>query len=76
MSLIYVRTKPGRIARVAPKGEFIPHDTFVGVRETPYISRLLNVHKDIEKQSKKTPAPAAPVAPSKDASEAETKAKG
>lgn len=61
MSLIYVRTKPGRIARISPKGEFIPHDRFIGVRQTPYVSRLLNHHKDIE-QEQKAPKAAAPVA--------------
>lgn len=48
MSLIYVRAKEGRVARVSPRGEFIPHDNWKGVRSSPYISRLLNHHKDIE----------------------------
>jgi len=48
MSLIYVRAKEGRVARVSPRGDFIPHDKWKGVRPSPYISRLLNHHGDIE----------------------------
>jgi hypothetical protein len=48
MPLIYVRTKPGRIAREAPKGNLIPEGKYVPVQHTPYIERLLSVHGDIE----------------------------
>lgn len=51
MSIIYVRTVDGRIARSAPKGKFIPSDSFVPVEHTPYIDRLLNFHGDIEEQA-------------------------
>lgn len=60
MSYIYVRTKPGRVARVSPSGRFIPHDTYASVEHTPYIDRLLNVHGDIEKKPEvSTPVKAA-----------------
>jgi hypothetical protein len=48
MSTIYVRTVPGRIAREAPRGPYIPSDQWVEVQVTPYIMRLLHVHCDIE----------------------------
>jgi hypothetical protein len=52
MSLIYVRTKPGRVAFQSPSGPPIPHENYVGVQHTHYIDRLLNVHKDIERKPK------------------------
>jgi len=60
MSLIYVRTKPGRIARQSPAGPAIPEDHYVGVQRTRYIDRLLNVHKDIERKPKAKKAPEVP----------------
>ena len=50
MSMIYVRTKPGRVARMSPSGPPIPVDDYVAVPHTRYIDRLLNVHQDIEKK--------------------------
>lgn len=58
---IYVRAVPGRIARESPTGPFIPHDRYVPVRNTPYVSRLLRFHQDIElepKAKKAEPKPA------------------
>lgn len=60
MSKVYVRTLEGRVARVSPKGAYIPHKEFIGVQLTPYISRLANVHKDIEIQSTKPAEAKAP----------------
>lgn len=60
MSLIYVRAKEGRVARVSPKGAFIPHTEFIGVRPSPYLTRLAHVHGDIEVSSTPTPKQAAP----------------
>lgn len=59
MSSIRVKATPGRIAREAPEGHFIPHDAFVAVQHTPYIERLLNHHGDImqEPAVKAAPAP-------------------
>lgn len=61
MTRVFVRTLPGRIARVAPQGRYIPSSEFIGVRLTPYIARLANYHGDIEiakepAKSSKTPA--------------------
>lgn len=63
MSKVYVRTLEGRVARVSPKGAFIPHKEFVGVTLTPYLSRLAEVHGDIEIQRTK---PSEAKAPKKD----------
>jgi hypothetical protein len=46
--MIYVRTKKDRVAYEEYLGRRIPHDEYVGVKLTPHIARLLNVHKDIE----------------------------
>ena len=62
MSTVYVRTLEGRVARVSPKGAFIPQKEFIGVKLTPYISRLVNVHGDIEIQRTKATAASAPKA--------------
>ena len=48
MPVIYVRAKPGRVARVSPKGELIPTDEFVPTRPSPWLDRLANHHGDIE----------------------------
>lgn len=48
MAKVYVRTNPGRVARVAPQGRYIPYDTFIRAELTPYVHRLANVHGDIE----------------------------
>jgi hypothetical protein len=48
---IEVKAKPGRIARTAPDGPFIPDDEYVAVELTPYVDRLLNVWGDIEQRS-------------------------
>lgn len=48
MPRVYVRTKPGRVARVAPQGRYIPNDQFIATELTPYVSRLANHHGDIE----------------------------
>lgn len=48
MSRVYVRTKPGRVARVAPQGVYIPEDKFIATELTPYVSRLANHHGDID----------------------------
>lgn len=66
MAMIRVRTVQGRIARESPRGDFIPTDKFVRVTLTPYIRRLIEVHKDLEVEVPKvaavkpTKAPAAP----------------
>jgi hypothetical protein len=53
---ISVKTVEGRIAYTAARGgERIPNDRYVVVEKTPWISRLLSVHKDIEIE----PAPVA-----------------
>ena len=52
MSVIYVRAKPGRVARVSPKGELIPTDEFIPTRSSPWLDRLANHHGDIEIQLK------------------------
>ena len=49
MAMIYVRTKPGRVA-MTDDGRPIPHDKYVPVAETPYIRRLIDHHHDIEVQ--------------------------
>jgi hypothetical protein len=60
MSTVYVRTLEGRVARVSPKGAFIPHHEHVGVKLTPYIARLANHHGDIELLREKPSAAKAP----------------
>lgn len=67
MSLIEVKAKKGRIARTSPNGEFIPEDRYIAVALTPYIKRLLNVHKDIEQRPPEPKAPPAPAPKPKDA---------
>lgn len=64
MPRIYVRAKPGRVARLSPKGPYIPYDEFISAVQTPYLDRLANVHEDIEvsvapvaKRKKADPAP-------------------
>lgn len=44
---IFVRAVEGRLARTEPRGRYIPSDGGILVALTPYIDRLLNVHKDI-----------------------------
>lgn len=44
---IFVKAVKGRLARNGPRGRTIPEDSGVLVTLTPYIERLLNVHKDI-----------------------------
>lgn len=64
MSMIYVRTLPGRLARVEPKGRYIPHDDFTPVHHTPYIDRLIHHHGDIEvRTGNKRAAAADPIIP-------------
>jgi hypothetical protein len=46
--MIYVRTKQDRIAYEEYLGRRIPNDEYVGVKLTPHIARLLDVHGDIE----------------------------
>lgn len=48
---IMVRAIEGRLARNGPRGDAIPHDRGILVSLTPYIDRLLNVHKDIVETS-------------------------
>lgn len=48
MSRVYVRAKPGRIARVSPQGVYIPSDRYIPTQLTPYLSRLAHHHGDIE----------------------------
>jgi hypothetical protein len=48
VATIFARTVAGRLARVSPTGKFIPNDRFIPVEMTPYVDRLLNVHRDIE----------------------------
>ena len=48
MSMIYVRAKPGRVARLSPTGQYLRSDEFTPTRLTPYLNRLANVHGDIE----------------------------
>lgn len=55
MAQIYVRTKPGRVARTAPRGDLIPTDRFIAVQPSAYIDRLINIHGDIEVQPSKAP---------------------
>lgn len=60
MSLIYVKTKKGRVAFSAPRGGVrIPDDKFVEVEQTNYINRLIDYHGDLEVEK----APAAKDAP-------------
>ena len=65
---VELKTKPGRIARTAPDGPFIPDDEFVPVLLTPYVKRLIDVHEDVVvKQETKTPTPPEPTkAPNKE----------
>lgn len=44
---IRVKAVEGRVARVSPKGEMIPHDRYILVDLTPYMARLINVHEDV-----------------------------
>ena len=60
---IEVKAVEGRIARVSPRGAFIPHDRFIPVVATPYILRLRDVHGDIEERPKKQAKAATPPAP-------------
>lgn len=66
MSRVYVRAKPGRIARVSPQGVYIPHDKFIGATLTPYLSRLAHHHGDIE-LSREDPSVAKPKKPTEQA---------
>lgn len=52
---VNVRALPDRIARVSPRGPFIPSDAFVTVPATAYIRRLIQVHGDIEIEPAKAP---------------------
>lgn len=54
--MISVRTTSGRVARVSPRGEFIPTDRFVNVLDTPYLRRLLS-YGDIELETTKKASP-------------------
>jgi hypothetical protein len=59
MSMIRVKTVPGRLAYTAPRGgKVIPTDRYVEVEHTAYVDRLLNFHQDIEQEppAKKTAA--------------------
>lgn len=51
------RAVEGRIARISPDGEMIPHDRFVSIPDTHYTRRLLNVHGDIELEPETKPKP-------------------
>lgn len=42
MSKIYVQGEPGRVARLSPKGRYVPHDKPIATRLTPYIERRIN----------------------------------
>lgn len=48
---LFVKAVAGRVARTAGRGQLIPHDRGMLVTLTPYIDRLLNVHKDIVETS-------------------------
>ena len=65
MSRVYVRAKPGRVARVAPQGVYIPADRFIPAQLTPYLSRLAYHHGDIELQ-RTDPSVAKPAKPADD----------
>lgn len=45
---VKVKAKPGRVARTSARGDFIPEDRFVSVHKTPYITRLIEHHEDLE----------------------------
>lgn len=61
MSLIYVKTKPGRRAFADRKDrEEIPSDRFIGVENTPLIQRLIHFYGDIEVGQKPTATPTKP----------------
>lgn len=60
MTVVKIKAKPDRVARVSPRGSFIPSDRFIPVEETPYIRRLINVHKDVIVEPKKPVVTAAP----------------
>lgn len=47
LNRVRVKTVAGRIARESPRGDYIPTDRYVSVKNTPYIQRLLTVHGDI-----------------------------
>lgn len=63
MPKIYIRAKPGRVARISPRGAMIPEDRFIPVDLSPYIRRLLYVHGDIEARDGSAPAKKKPAAP-------------
>lgn len=48
MPTVDVKAVAGRIARISPRGEMIPHDRFVTVEHTSYMHRLIHVHGDVE----------------------------
>lgn len=58
--LIWVQAKPDRIARVSPRGEFIPATHAIAVEKTAYITRLIDVHGDIFLAQDPTAKPAKP----------------
>jgi len=70
---IFVRAVKGRIARTEPRGRYIPSEGGILVALTPYIDRLLNVHKDIEevddpeRPPPRSTKPKRPVVPDTDA---------
>lgn len=75
--LIRVRSLEDRVARNGPQGKIIPHDSYVLVKRTAYIDRLLNVHGDIEEEPAKAapprrPAKAAPKPPAEQEPPAQT----
>ncbi len=47
MTQVTIKAVEGRVARVSPRGHAIPHDRYVTVPLTPYLDRLINVHKDV-----------------------------
>lgn len=63
MKYIKVKAKEGRIARVSPRGEMIPHDEAVRVPLTPYVQRLIHHHKDVIVEKEPKPKVSAPPAP-------------
>lgn len=75
--LIQVKAVPGRIARTAKDGDFIPSDRYVQVELTNYIRRLRDHHGDIvEKPAKAEPAPKPQPQPTADAVKKPAKVNG
>lgn len=56
MSKIFVRSIPGRVSRIEPKGRYLPYDKFIPTLMSPYAARRI-AHGDWEVRESAPNAP-------------------